>query len=586
MNQAEKGIKKYYPLLSAVALNLVILIIAICFSHMRFGTNDDRDVSNLLANVSGTGNGHYISFMNIIFTKGMSCLYTWTNNVTNWYVLLCVVFSFIALTCICELIIRRSSSFWIGLGLSVIVASWSYQCHYIIFQFTHNAALYTLTGMLMLGDGIIHEHRRRSWISWVIGCFFLFLGSIVRFQSVYFSAPYLCLMIGYEMLFRKDKTRFIPWLRLRWRSMVVLAVGFLLVFSARFVHLKFYQSKASLNDYITENNLRAELLDYGVPDYDDHKQEYDSIGLHEKDVVLFTKHTCIDKEVFSRQVLEAMVEMKDVRGTDYSFNNLTITAFPAVWNSIIESADSIIVWCLLLAVLLFYLVCTSLKRIPILLISMLLPLGMTWYFVSMNRMPFRVWYSIVLPALVTICYVCSLDYCSLNERKPHSFRRVIHIIGIILFSVIALAAAGKNVREAVSDDSSEITDTYEKILEFAKEHPDTLVLLDRPTVTPLTYSSTITPMTCLERDSHHNICYQGGWICWTPGNYSVLKNFKIKNPYRAIGDGLEVYLIDSVSSGKKLDFIRRHYNKQVALEKIGTIEGSEIGIYRFFIPNQ
>ena len=35
-------------------------MIYISFNHMRFETNDDRDISNLLANVYGGDDGQYI----------------------------------------------------------------------------------------------------------------------------------------------------------------------------------------------------------------------------------------------------------------------------------------------------------------------------------------------------------------------------------------------------------------------------------------------------------------------------------------------------------------------------------------------
>ena len=55
------------PFISSLAINSILLSVALLFNHMYFGTNDDRDISNLLANVSGQNNGHYISFLNTYF---------------------------------------------------------------------------------------------------------------------------------------------------------------------------------------------------------------------------------------------------------------------------------------------------------------------------------------------------------------------------------------------------------------------------------------------------------------------------------------------------------------------------------------
>ena len=59
---------------------------------MQFGTNDDRDISNLLANVYGGEDGHYIAFVNVFLCKALAALYKATDNATNWYVIISVGF--------------------------------------------------------------------------------------------------------------------------------------------------------------------------------------------------------------------------------------------------------------------------------------------------------------------------------------------------------------------------------------------------------------------------------------------------------------------------------------------------------------
>ena len=571
------------PFISSLAINSILLSVALLFNHMYFGTNDDRDISNLLANVSGQNNGHYISFLNIVFAKAVSYLYTWTNNSTNWYVLLSIIFSFLALICICELVIRRTSDYWVGLCLAVILSTWIYKSHYIVFQFTQNAALYAQTGMLLLLDAVLHKWEKISAFSCFLGVLFFVLGGLVRFQSLYFTAPYLCLIVGYEALFHEDKSRLFTWLRNRWKPLAAIALSVILILAARFTHLYLYHFIPELNEYYSTNNLRAELLDYGLPDYEQNADKYAALGLTEQDLWLFSKHTCIDRDVYNRHALETMVAMKESRGTDYSVRNLTLSAIPKTISCIISDGRYLFLFGICGAGFLFFLACTSRRRFLLVLSFLALPLGMMWYFVSVDRMPYRIWYSIVVPALVMLHYFCAISYHppSENARK---LTRFIHVMGLSLLVLVSVATTANCVRRTIEDDAGQITDSYEKILNFAEEHSDVLVLLDRPTVTPLTYASTISPLTCLERGSHANICYQGGWLCWTPGNLCVLQNFDTDNPYRSIGEGMEAYLIDSVSPDQKLAFIKRHYNERVAMEQVGVVEGTEIGIYRFFIP--
>ena len=62
-------LKKHREILCALGINLLFLLICRCFSHMQFGTNDDRDISNLLANVYGGEDGYYIAFVNVFLCK-------------------------------------------------------------------------------------------------------------------------------------------------------------------------------------------------------------------------------------------------------------------------------------------------------------------------------------------------------------------------------------------------------------------------------------------------------------------------------------------------------------------------------------
>ena len=65
-------LKKHREILCALGINLLFLLICRCFSHMQFGTNDDRDISNLLANVYGGEDGYYIAFVNAL--SGWGCV--------------------------------------------------------------------------------------------------------------------------------------------------------------------------------------------------------------------------------------------------------------------------------------------------------------------------------------------------------------------------------------------------------------------------------------------------------------------------------------------------------------------------------
>ena len=575
----------------SLGLNLMIALIAFSFSHMELGTNDDRDISNLLANVTGTIDSHYISFINIILCKFLAILYIISGNYTNWYVLLSVIASFVALTAIGYVLILRSPKRWFGICLAALMVGILYENHYIVFQFTQNAALLTLAGCILLSDRIIFGNQEISICQYITGIFLAAIGSMIRFQSIIFTFPYLLMFVGYETVFVRKPEGFAVWLKERTVPFIAIASCLALVFALRGIHNYVYSSDRMLRHFNEENLLRAELLDYGFPSYEENAEELQALGISEEDMFLFANQCFLDKEVFNRDVLEAMVRMKSEQSASYSVGNLKLSQFPDIWEAIMTDLDKSLVWQVVLLACILFLGCTAWKRWLVGLGCLAAPLVMMWYFISVNRMPHRIWYSIVAPALVSLLYLCAVGGSELRNRYTNQLIPVDKMLRFMhklcaLALVFAVTLVGVSVyQRAAIDDSELISDTYEEILDLAAEYPTKLILLDRPTVSALTYRSTITPMTVLESGSHSNICYQGGWICWTPGNLSVLDNFGVTNVYKAIGEGMDVFLIDSRTPELKLEFIRRHYNPDVCMKRIGTVNGSNIGVYRFYIDN-
>lgn len=568
--------------LISVVLNTIVLAVAMIFSNMEFGTNDDRDISNLLADVYGTGYGHYITFVNVILCKALSCIYWITGNATNWYVLFSVVGSYLSMVAICYLLIYRSRSLPFGTAISVIVVGLLYESHYITFQFTQNAALITLAGVLLLTDVVLSGWGKGSLIQSAAGVVLAVLGSMIRFQSIYFTFPYLIMFVGYEMVFVKKPEGFQAWFKSRWKALTGVAVCVVLVLGARGVHNYVYQSNPVLKEFYEVNLLRVELLDYGFPSYQENAEAIEALGLTEEDIILFENQCFLDSDVFSREVLEALVEMKSEQASSYSMENLKLSSVWNVLRTVRSNMSENLVWQAMIVACIVFLLSTKRKRWLVALGCTVAPLVMIWYFVSVNRMPYRIWYSIVAPAVVCLFYLCAVGFVSPERENADKRKKISGAVTTGMVGILCAATVFSVGARAYEDDSVKITDTYERVLILAQQYPDKVVLLDRPTISGLTYNSTITPMTCLSAGSHHNICYQGGWICWTPANLSALSNYGTDNIYRAIGEGMEVILVDERTPEMKLSFIQRHYNPDVCMETIGAI--GSIGIYRLYIP--
>lgn len=592
--------QKTKALLYALLLNTVVLIAALAFSTMRFGTNDDRDISNLLANVYGCEGGYYINFINVFFCRFMAFVYRITNNLTNWYVLFSVGLSFVSLTLISYLLILRAERVWQGICLAVILVARLYRWHYVIFQFTQNSVLFAMAGVLLLIDGLLHSEK--SILRYIFGVFLVVVGCMLRMASMYFTLPYLAMYIVYELIFTKKPNGFFPWLSKHVKPFIALAVCLALIYGIQVGDRLAYKSDPDLSLYLVDNDLRGELLDYGFPSYEENAEELTAIGISQEDMDLMASQCYLDRSVYSHDALRTMVDLKETQALTYSVENLDISSLKTVMASIVQNMTGSLHWWSIFALCLCGLaVIKDKKRILLYLGSLCLAVVMMWYFLSVNRMPARVLYAITAPQIISILYLLGTNIQS-DQYKPRFLKRngngeddaagmpqkpgtlqIVNRVASVLLVAAAVGSAALMVYHIALGDRAERSDTYELVIEFAEAHPDQLVLIDRPSITEYTYVSTVTPMTTFAAGSHQNVCYQGGWICWTPGNLSTLERFGTTNVYQSIADGMEVYMIDQYHAEAILAFIHQHYSENVQMELTGYIEGTEIRIYRLFV---
>ena len=583
------GRKKRRAAFCAVGLNVLFFMICMCFSHMQFGTNDDRDISNLLANVYGGGDGHYIAFVNVFLCRALSALYQVTDNIVNWYVVLSVGASFVALTLASYIILYRTERFSIGIGLTVVLLATLCESHYVVFQFTQNAALYAAVGALLLTDMLRCGARKSRIWRGVMGCGMVLLGSMLRFQSLYFAVPYLAMFAGYELLLGRNGLRLFPWIKLHWRTLLTMCLSLALALGMRAGNLAFYRHDAAIWDYYEENRMRAELLDYGVPDYDENAEALTALGISREDLELFANQSYLDREVFNRDVVEALVSMKSEQASSYSAVNLKKSAIADVF-AVPEDGIQRRFWVVFLGLSLFLVLCTEKKRLLLLLGTYAMVFAMMWYFVSVGRMPYRVWYSITASALIACVYIGATGIQArytvdkADKTLKITMRNIGYDVGIVCLIASCAVICISVARNAARDDTAEITDTYQRVIEYAETYPDDFFLLDRPTISRLTYTSTVTPFTCFSRTSHKNVCIQGGWICWTPANLSVLERWGTPNVYRAIAEGETKYMICTVPPAAELAFIQRHYNPNVYMEWVDSV--NDLQVYRFAVGTE
>ncbi len=561
-------------------LNLCMFVLVVSMRDFCFETNDDRDISNLLADVYGTGQGKYIPFINLIFCEAVSLLFQAFGTACNWYAVLLITLGFLSLVKICRILLQRAKSIYFGFVLAVLFLATVYADYYIQFQFTHYAVLCCSAGCLELADGFYEEEKLRA--GRVLSGILLFVtGSMIRFQAVFFVLPYLGIVWFGRMLRREGKQSAAEMLCIWRRPLTAVFAAVCLMLGARGFHQYVYAADTALREFNAYNQLRVELLDYGLPDYETNREEFAALGIAEADMECLNHQIFLDPDVFSRKAFQALADKKEQSSSVLQVRNLSAAGLKKVFTYIRTDFFLHPHWNAMLLLLVVYMLCAGKENVLCLAAGTVFGMACMWYFLSVDRMPYRIWCSVMTPLLIFGFYFLARDYGGVNGREKTVIPKALRYYGIVYLSfvlLIQLGRLGADLRDASADAA---TDNYEAIISFADAHPDALILLDRPTVSPLTYHSTVGVLEVPTRGSHRNICYQGGWICRTPANLSVLEQYEGGNPYKAIANGETVYLVDAKSADRVLDYIRRHYDAGAEAETAAYIGEAQIPVYRF-----
>lgn len=562
-------------------LNLAICVLVVSVTDFCFETNDDRDISNLLADVYGTGMGTYIPFINIIFCEALSFLFRLLGTTCNWYAVLLIALGFLSLVTICRLLLYRAEKILFGFLLSLLFLVTIYADYYIQFQFTHYAILCCSAGCLGLADSFYEGEKPRPGQA-LISVFLLMAGSMIRFQAVLFTLPGLGIVMLRQIFGQNGGTPAADKIRAKRRQLTAVFAAACVIAGARGFHLYVYAADQMLREFHACNKLRVELLDYGLPDYEENREEFAALGIAEADMECLDAQIFLDREVFSTEVFEELADRKEQSSSVLQLQNFSVEGLRKVFAYIRTDFFAHPHWNTVFMILVVYLLCARKENLPEIAAETVFAAACIWYFLSVDRMPYRVWCSVITPLLVFGFYFLARDYRGINGGEGAVLPKMFRYYGVFYLLFVCLIQTGRMGADLPQRPAGRATDNYEAVISFAEEHPDALVLVDRPTVSPLTYYSTVGVLEVPERGSHRNICYQGGWICRTPANLSVLEQYEEKNPYKAIAKGETVYLVDARSADKVLDFIRRHYDADAEARQEACIGESRIPVYRFY----
>lgn len=552
-------------LLIAVSINLVFLIFLIILFDIKYQGNDDFGIS-MFASKSYGEQFYFLGFTNSIY---MHIVYILQNsiNIINWHVGLEIIFSFISLISITYVVFESSRSKIIRFGVLLVIAAISPQ-FYIAIQFTKSSALIILSGYLLVLYYLKSDNRK---IMLFLGLILIIFGSLIRFENFLMVSVFSILICFFEvfisekLIFNRNGLMKIA----RYGTTVMLL--FATVAGLKFFGTIIVNKNDEVRYYLDYTKYRAELLDFGVADYNQNQEEYKKLNISKEDLDVLRTWTFADPDKFDLKTFEEMVALKnkDVKVTD--FGNVFKTAFRSIimYKTPLYLLELKIVFVLICLIFLFK---SNLKKKIFILFMCFSLVVLYLYLAYIGRILTRAEYGIWLSAIIFSIYYLNESYCKKtainrgDEIKKNRFCKLHILVELIIVGIVLISSGAS---------SNIIYDMrYKNFIETIDLNQDSLYLIDILTFSDFDKSyNAILPM---KNSEYSNVYFLGGCQIKSPPTEKILSNHNVKNPFKDVIDNDKIFIVDNIRIEQKIEYIRRNYDENAYAVHIDKVEGFDV----------
>ena len=509
----------------SLALTLLSALVFWVILFARFETNDDVGMAAIIYGYQGEFTSRMV-FINVLMGYLMEACLTVIPQLP-WYTLFQCGLLMASFGTMLYLIFCRFQRWTAVFAASMLLIFFGYQCFTLV-QFSKTAGAAVIAGILLMFHA--WTHRRRWWFYALAGALIL-AGSMYRF-SVFEMLLIPLAGVGLFLL--------IPLLKQRsWKDILRLCIPFVVVFALCFGCKIFdtwsYQYIDNWNEYLQFNSLRAELLDYGFPDYEENIELYNSLGISERDLTLYKSWEFADPEVFTIEAMEQLVAAKPPR---------TPATLSTIWSTL---GIGLLYYSFLpatLIVLLLGLLWGKKQSLLLLGYEVLAFCGVQIYLFLRGRyLVSRVDISLFLAVfLVLVLYTW--------ELAPKLQRRLgLVLSAAALFVSLPYMVSTQSQAPSIQASAQNSQDTFELI----SSDPSHLYLVTGlPTDLSLFHIES--------QGSRSNWSQLGGWKTHSPIMQSVWDRFGVTNPFRNMVDNPDIYYLCNSNIDLRLDYIHNHYS--------------------------
>ena len=520
------------------AVNSLAVFIILIFFAPTYEENDDFFMGLIAQGTYGSKYMPYVVYSNILYGYILKYLGMFAAGV-NWYVVMQYLLAAAAIISIFYIISAYLPDY-ITIFLNIIfwfAAFWE-QIKYI--QFTRTAGLLAVAGFMLLWDSFIHSSKKSRFLGYV----FCIFASAIRLEVFLLAMPFFVCFIMIVCLKQsnKEKKQLIQGLLI-----VIVAVGLLALASQMA-----YSTSEEWRLYQKYNQVRANLLDYGLPVWEENRSNYEAIGFTENDIYMLSRWFLVDNQNFSYENLSQMASWKKKEGITSFIRN---TGGGVCGDFIHRNYKNLLfyIWIIQLILSIF-----SNKTCRIYaLFNIVMVLGIYLYLYYIGRVLPRVEYAIFLSAIFSLLMCWLNDFGQKYVFFSHVRFSIKFIVGILVFCLIFL---GIKYYDESTGTENQYWAKQEKTLEYLANKKESVYLLDILSFVDICNS--YRPFQSVPNYFLSNFCFTGGWHSNAPFEKSLFDRLGLENPVQDLINKETVYYVkrEGYDVDVELLYLQQNYN--------------------------
>ena len=293
-------------LLFAIGLNLAFLLVLLLCFEVRFEENDDLTVQKFLDGQTAIKTP-FVVYINYFLARLLISLYDISGNALPVFGLFQYVLLFVSFTGVSYLLFKRLNLLTAAAGSLALLCFFGADS-YLIMTYTKTAGIATVGGVSLMLLAAGEKGGAKKWLPLLLGAVTLLFSLMLRDKEFLACAALMAVLglgclVSHMQAAEGNKLRAGAKFLAPFLLTLVLAGGIYAANEYIWDHIDYY-------DYKVYNAARSRHGDYGVPDYDEMPDVYDTLDIDQNTIDMSGFY---DTEKWSAEVYDTISDARDTR---------------------------------------------------------------------------------------------------------------------------------------------------------------------------------------------------------------------------------------------------------------------------------